>query len=258
MVLSSTNQAAGCGYVRDGELRPTYPFFTTREVYKRIYTMLKEYGREKGKEMFMMGHMSGQMVAPVVCFCDSYLDGEHFNGKFKTDYTGILPLDYARSEFMGSNYGVMPYFLPVQKGVTNKITNELVGLMLIHDFDLWAIWCKTEEVNKAYKALDEFGFVDAKFTGYWENSSSVSVFGEQEGAVKCSFYRKPKGGTLICVANLVDEPQQAMLTVDWDKLKSGEPLSVVDMQNKDAVVKISGKNLAVEIEPLGYKMLWVK
>ena len=257
LVLPSSNRASGCGYLRDGRVRPTYPLFATRELYQRIYTMLKEYGKARGKEMFMMGHMSSQMVIPLLSFCDSYLDGEQFTGLVKDDYLDVMPLDHIRAEFMGHNWGVMPFFLPEFRGdfaEKPEPTRHLVGLSLLHDFALWPLWCKTDEVNRVYEALDEFGIVDAELLPYWGNADLV---GGQSEAVNCTAYRKPKGGALLCVVNLTRQAQTPTLAVNWARLASPGAPSVVDALTK-APVPVQGNSVTVEIQPLNFRLLWVR
>ena len=257
MIFPSSNQASGCGYLREGKVRPIYPIFGTRELYKRIYTMLKQRGAATGKEMFMMGHMSSQMVIPILSFCDSYLDAEHFRGLVKDDYLEVMPLDQIRAEFMGHNWGVMPFFLPEFTGdfaEKPEPTQHLVGLSLLHDFALWPIWCKTDEVNRVYKVLDEFGIVDAEFWPYWKNGD---IIGGQGDAVKCSAYRKPGGGALICAVNLTRQPQTAALTVDWERLTPSGSVSVFDAVSKEPV-PFQGQSVSIVISPLNFRLLWVR
>jgi hypothetical protein len=257
VVMPSANLEAGCGYMRDGKVRPTYPIFGTRELYKRIYTMLKVYGRSRGKEMFMMGHMSSQMLIPLLSFCDSYLDGEHFRSLIKDNYLDVMPLDQIRAEFMGHNWGVMPFFLPEFTGEyaeKPEPTQHLVGLSLLHDFALWPIWCKTDEVNRAYAALDEFGIVDAELVPYWNNGDIIRG---QTDQVKCTAYRKPSDGVLLCAVNLTRERRERALTINWKRLGFDAPPAVVDALTKEPV-DVSRRSVTVTIEPLNYRLLWAR
>lgn len=258
-VWESGNQLAGCGYIRDGVVRPTHPIFATRELYKRTYTMLKDYGKEKDKEMHRMGHVSQFMLIPILGFCDSYLDGETYQGIVKDNYLDCISLDQWRAEFMGRNWGVMPFFMPEFTG--NSVsqpgpTEHLMGLALLHDFAIWPNhwFCNPDEANRIYRVLDEFGMVDAQLLPYWNNSD---VVGGQTDLVKVSAYRKPEGGSLICIVNLTRQPQSVTLSVDWDRLKSAENLTVVDAFTK-ALVKVQGKSVTVDIAPLSFHLLWVK
>ncbi|MFA5203515.1 MAG: glycoside hydrolase domain-containing protein [Lentisphaeria bacterium] len=261
-VYPSNNSLSGCGYWRDGQLRPTYPIFATRELYKRIYTMLKEYGREKGKEMHMMGHMSSFMIIPVVGFCDSALGGENLrfiSPPLKDNYLDVVSLDQLRAEFMGRNWGVMPFLLPEFTGDNvNKPepTQHLMGLALLHDFAIWPNkwYCNNGETERIFRALDAFGLVDAQLLPYWNNHEIV---GGQTDQVKASVYRKPQGGSLLCVVNLTRQRQSAALSVDWNGLKSAEKLTVVDALSKTPIT-INGKSVVVDLAPLNFRLLWVK
>jgi len=258
-IYPSTNRAAGFGYVRDGRVRPTYPFFATRRLYQRIYTMLREYGQERQKETFLMAHTSTKMLIPVLSFCDATLDGEQFWGgplNVEDDYLKVMPLDHLRAEFMGHNYGIIPFFLPeLQRPEQRKaVTPNLLGLALLHDFNLWPIFCDREAVNEVYRLFDQFGLEEAEFLPYWKNSHVIQ--GQSE-AVKCSAYHQPHRGVLLCLVNLTRQPQKPTLTVDWERLKSPRPVAVVDALNQ-APVATQGESVTVEIEPLNFRLLWAQ
>jgi hypothetical protein len=254
---ASTNQLAGCGYIRDGKVRATYPYFSTREIYKRIYTMMKQYGKEKGKDMFMMAHMSSQLPITMLSFCDAILDGEQFaGGRVKDNYLDLVTLDCLRSEFMGSNYGVMPFFLPEIPVQLKKITKELIGYVgLLHNIEFWPIWDDVSEMNRVYKVFDNFGgFADAEFIPYWNNGNIIKG---QSDTLKCSAYRKPGGGSLVCAVNMAKQDDTVTLEIDWDKLKSSGELSVTDAISKETI-PVQGKNITVGIKALNFKIFWVK
>ena len=262
--LPSINKDMGCGYIRNGVMRATYPFFAFRELTKRTYTMLKEYGKEKGKDTFMIMHMSSNLIIPILSFNDAYLDGEQFypgRVPLKDNYLDVMSLDFIRAEAMGQNYGIMPYFLPEITSDINakdrtKATYQLTGLSILHNFELYAgsATSDMDEINKMYKVLDEFDIVDAKFIGYWKNQEFIKG---QTDEIKCSLYRKAKGGALLCILNLTREAKSPTLTVEWDKLKSGAEVAVVDANSKK-VQLVSGKQITINLAPLSYKLLWIK
>ena len=258
MVLGCSNELAGCGYVRDGKRRQTYPFFGVREIYMRVYTALKLYGAEKGKPTFMMGHDSTQPFVPITGFCDSVLDGEHFRTLgVKGDYHDLMPLDAMRAEFMGHNLGTMCFFLPEFGGeyaTATEPTTHLMGLILLHDMNIWPLWLNRKVAGETFAVLDDWGYNDAQFFPYWHNADLI---GGQSDAIKASVYRKPGGGALVCVVNDTRQAQTAALTVQWDKLKSAGELTVTDAFSKAPVV-VDGAKVSVEIQPLQYRLLQVK
>ncbi len=257
-VMPSRNLAAGCGYVRDGQVRRTYPVFGIREIYKRVYAMLKEHGAARGKDTFMIAHMSTHLVPPILGFSDAVLDGEHFRAVgVKDNYLDVASLDQWRTEFLGRNIGVAPFLLPEFSGEHAKApepTRHLVGLSLLHDFALWPIWCNVREFYSLQQALDRFDLRDAQALPYWSNAG---ILGGQNDTVKCTAYRKPKGGALLCVVNLTRQPQTAALTVAWARLQSGGALSVSDALS-DAPVVPEGASLSMALPPLGIRLLRVR
>ena len=90
---SSNNLAAGCGYMRDGQAQPTYPLLAYRDLYRRLYSVVKSQPRET----FTMAHMSGKVTIPILAYDDSYLDGENFRGLVKDSYLDLMSLDTFRA-----------------------------------------------------------------------------------------------------------------------------------------------------------------
>jgi len=71
------NQKHGCGYVRpDGTIGKTYPFFDTRSMMKRIYTIVKSHNPQGQVNV----HQSTCMTIPTLSFATSYWDGEQLQG----------------------------------------------------------------------------------------------------------------------------------------------------------------------------------
>lgn len=208
--VACDNPLHACGWEdAEGARHSRFPIFAARDLYRRIYAMLKD----QPYETFMMGHMSGRLMIPMLSFCDAYLDGEHFRGRVVDDYTQLLSLDAFRAEFMGKQWGVLPYLLPeFPEGVRDERapTRHLMSLTVLHDTLVWPSWCNREVVFGVREALDEFGYVDAQFLGYWDNNAWLRR--GQEG-VKVSAYTRD-GRALLIVSNLAAELQDIRLEVD--------------------------------------------
>jgi hypothetical protein len=175
---------------------------------------------------------------------------------------------------MGHPYGIIPWFLPQWYGakleekdvakwqangqpemVTVEKSMHLLGLGLLHDFNFWPICGQNPEANaQFYRVLDEFGYQDAAFFGYWKNAGLV---GGQSEAIKASVYRKPKGGALICVYNVTRERQTPTLSVAWKRLKGPGALKVMDAFSQEGL-RVDGESLTLEVPPLNYRLLWVR
>jgi hypothetical protein len=267
----------GVGYDRGGQKKAGLPIFRTREIYKRIYTAFKQ----RKPDSLIWGHVSSSIHVPVLAFCDIWLNGEgNWKGQLEDNYLDALPLDVLRAEFMGHQYGGIPWFLPQWthaqledkdvaerfkdhpsapdgsvKFVSTEKCHHMFGLGLLHDFSFWPICGTYPEASKQfYGFLDEFGMGDVEFFGYWDNADLI---GGQTEQVKASAYRKPPGRSLLVVYNTTREAQRVTLLVDWNRLKSDGPLEVFDAYTKEPVT-VSGKSVTIEVAPLNYRLLWTQ
>jgi len=242
------NPLHGCGWEdAEGGRHRRFPIFAARDLYRRIYAMLKD----QPHETFMMGHMSGRLMIPMLSFCDAYLDGEHFRSRLVDDYTELLPPEAFRAEFMGKQWGVIPYLLPEfpeEVRGDRAPTRHLMSLTVLHDTPVWPSWSNREVIFEVREALDEFGYVDAQFLGYWDNEAWLRR--GQEG-VKVSAYRRDERALLI-VSNLSAQPQEVTLQVEPAALgvpgasatnaETGDP---VPMQDGTLTVSIPARDLAL-------------
>jgi hypothetical protein len=87
-----SNRRHGCGYVKpDGSVGTTYPIFATREMMKRIYTIVKH--RNPAGQVNV--HQSTCMTIPTLAFATSYWDGEQLQSlprKPSAQDSGFIPL----------------------------------------------------------------------------------------------------------------------------------------------------------------------
>jgi len=245
-----TKENTGCGYRRDGTLIPTYPILGFRSLYRRVYAMVKSQKRPT----FTMAHMSGKVTIPILAYDDSYLDGEHFRGRVKDSYLDLLPLDTFRAEFMGRQWGLMPYFLPeFQPPYDQQVepTRGLAGLLMIHDVAPWAIWCNAQVFTEAFDALDAFGYLDADFLPYFDPTPPATTDLQD---VYASAYQLP-GRALVIVANLSREDRSGVVKLNGERL--GLALDRVSSWPDKTPVKCDGGNVQLDVPKLGYRMLLV-
>jgi len=245
-----SKETTGCGYRRDGRLIATYPILGYRALYRRAYAMVKSHDRPS----FTMAHMSGKVTIPILAYDDSYLDGEHFRGRVKDSYLDLLPLDTFRAEFMGRQWGIMPYFLPeFSPPYSEQVepTRGLAGLLMIHDVAPWPIWCNAQVFAEAFDALDAFGYVDAEFIPYFDPKPPVTT---DLPDLYGSAYKLP-GRALIVVANLSREDRSGNVKLNGEGL--GLPVdSAVTWPDKQPV-KCAGGTVDLQVPRLGYRMLVV-
>jgi hypothetical protein len=220
MVLTDVEQ--GFGYTRDGKAVRCYPFFERRELYKRIFTMLKQYR----KDAINIGHMSGDMYVPYLSFCDIIVNGEHFGGDYWKGKTiqDLMTDDYIHSEVMGHNYGLTTVMLTNMLNlVPNQDIRGLLGLAVLYDFSLWN---GSVAEMRVYKAFRDFKAMDAEFVPFWKTADIVRG---QTDQVKCSAYRRQGGGAILAFFNRGKETREMTFSVDWQELRAGNPATARDI-----------------------------
>jgi hypothetical protein len=244
---------AGCGYLRDGRRRPTYPILGYRALYRRMYNVAKAWPRET----FTMAHMSGKVTIPILAYEDSYLDGEHFRGRVKDCYLDLLPLDTFRAEFMGRQWGIMPFFLPEfdeEHAKRVEPTRGLMGLLMAHDVAVWAIWCNAAVVDEAYAALDQFGYADAEFLPYF---AAVPPATCELPDVLVSGYRRADGQVLLAVANLARDPRSGTVVLNPRGMHMGAIAGVTSWPDRAARSVVDAR-LSLDLPGLSYRLLRVE
>jgi hypothetical protein len=250
---SSTALAANCGYEREGQRRRTYPILGYRALYRRMYNVVKAWPRET----FTMAHMSGKVTIPILAYDDSYLDGEQFRGRVKDSYLDMFTLDQFRAEFMGRQWGVMPFFLAQFDAQTYakqvEPTRGMMALLLVHDVSLWADVCNVAVVDQVYAEVDAFGIVDAEFLPYF---AAVPPATTDMPDVLASGYRHADGRVLLVVANLAREGRSGTVTLNPAGLRLAEVGPVLAWPEKTPLVA-DGQRLTLTVPGLGYRLLVV-
>ena len=247
----STAIDAGCGYMRDGKAHRTFPMLGYRALYRRMATVVKSLPRET----FTMAHMSGKLMPGFLGYDDSYLDGENFRTRVKDSYLDVLPLDTFRAEFMGRQWGIMPFFIPeLSPPYDGQVepTRGMMALLMLHDVSPWAIWCNVKVLDEAWAALDKFGYVDSDFIPYFAPTPPAATAMKD---VYVSAYKRADGKALLIVANLSREDRQGEVSINAKRL--GLPLGRVLDWPSGAALSAPGGKLELEVPKLGYRMIVV-
>lgn len=248
----SSERDAGLGYERGGKRCPTYPILAYRALYRRMYGVIKGAPRET----FTMAHMSGKVTIPILAYDDSYLDGEHFRGRVKDTYMDVLSLDTFRTEFMGRQWGIMPFFLPefdAEYAKQVEPTRGLMALLMIHDVSPWPIWCNAAVMNEALAALDEFGHVDSEFLPYFD---AVPPATTEMTDIYVSAYKRADGRALLIAANLSKEDRQGTVRINAERIgvSIGKLMSWPDKQPLAA----DNGQVRLDVPKLSYRMVIVE
>ncbi|MGQ9731093.1 MAG: glycoside hydrolase domain-containing protein [Candidatus Zipacnadales bacterium] len=239
----------GCGYERpDGTIGPTYTFFATREVMRRIYTVVKS----RKPEGLVNVHQSTCMTIPTLAWATSYWDGEQFGGIEPGPWAlEVLPLDAFRCEFMGRNWGVPAELLCYNRPYTYR---QAMSFALLHDVLVrGSLGGSLELEAQLWQAMDDFGRKQARFIPYWEGNGGCAT---TPRSVKVSAYSRGERGVMLVVSNLDRETVQVHLQLDRERLglPIGRPLTAWNVVEKTSQA-VEEDTLAFPLDSLDFKVL---
>jgi hypothetical protein len=244
------NQRHGCGYLRpDGSVGTTYPIFATRQMMKRIYTIVKHHNPVGQVNV----HQSTCMTIPTLAFATSYWDGEQLQG-LKRDSAAlkVLPLDAFCAEFMGHNWGVPAELLWYADGPFRRV--EAMSLGLLHDVPVRPVSMADVEVAaRLWKTFEVFGRHEAAWLPYWANAHCVRT---QPADVKVSLYNRPGKGLIAVVVNTGGRPCHAEVNFDLAALGQSAELTARDVLTDQPTAFTDGR-LRLPLGPLEHAVVWL-
>lgn len=243
------NYLHGCGYQRDGEWQKTYSVWRNREFMKRLYTIF----HLNRKEPILDQHMSGNMIIPTLSFCDSYWDGEQFEGyKFgEQKALELLPLDSFRAEFMGKQWGLRAEFLNYEKRPFTM--SEAMSFVLLHDMYVRATGTDQhlDLPATAWRIFDGFGTDKATWLPYWSQTAARPT---PEG-VYCSAYTRPDKGALLVISNLTGKPVRVRVNLDRKQLHLGPDVKQGTEQRTGQSLRLTGDTLRLQLGSMDYALV---
>ena len=182
--------------------------FAARSLMKRFYTVTKQHDPAN----VMVCHMSTRLCIPVLSFCDAIVDGEQYgwalDENFDGHYIPLTPIDRVRAELMLHQWGLVPFFLPCNRGPnpwSPELMRELLALMLPHGMRFW-IGGERITMAKVLDVVDAFDLPRARFVPYW-SVPRWRARAEQEGLLVSAYVRD--GRVMVLVSNLRDQLRQA-------------------------------------------------
>jgi hypothetical protein len=240
------NTHHGCGYVKpDGSIGTTYSIFATREMMRRIYTIVKHHNPQGQVNV----HQSTCMTIPTLAWATSYWDGEQFGGMARGPYAlDVLPLDAFRCEFMGHNWAVPAEFLCYNRPYT---MHEAMSFTLLHDV---LVRNNLSEESKLWKLMDDFGRKEAVWLPYWRNAPYVQTSSED---LKVSLYNRPGKGVVAVISNLGRQEVSGTVTFDFTRLEQPAGLAAYDVMAAGEL-PMKDETLNLTLPPLDYKVVWLR
>ena len=261
----------------DGKRLPTFEFFGTRNLIKRIAYNI--YQRNK-KRPRVAAHCSATHTLNSLSECDIFVIGEHLNINYLKShpdlkppkdnpdeqqyyYSYALPMDRIRAECFGHQWGQVIVWLPQLKGqseniLENPITaRDMLSRVMQADVLVWPLWCNKKEILKTWRFRREFdiGSHDVEFVPYWENTAiTIKVLessNSQKAEIVAGYYHNSAKNTyLVLVSNLSRYPGR--IEMDLGNLLVR---SIKDAETKvDLAINTSG-NLLLNLKRNDYKAL---
>ena len=249
------NERHGCGYrAADGSLRPTYPIFGVRRLMQRLYALVQRSGG------IISAHQSTCCATPTLAFAHDYWDGEQFaSGGLAGDPLKNLPLDAFRAEFMGRNYGVPCEFLAYERPPQWTYDHAL-AFSLLHDVRVRPCGLTAlEKMAPIWDVMTRFGVGQAEWHPYWEANPLAAARPE---SIQVSLYVRrdtqgQRGRALLVVSNLsADQPATAEVTLDSARL--GVAANAAADALSGETLKLSDGRLAVELQPMRMRLVWLE
>ena len=175
-----------------------YPIFATRDLMKRIYTLVRE---KRGANGFVYAHNSENNIITTFSFTDAVLNGEQYNRK---DLAALTPAKF-RAELCSQPYGVPAVLLPTlvkfqPEGREKMPGSEFLAFPLLHDVLCASSWLGKDSqalLRRIQQVMQEWGVGSAEFLPYWDNATELSV--ASDGA-RVSAYLHADGNSVLLVA----------------------------------------------------------
>jgi hypothetical protein len=223
------NMNLGFGYLDDrGKVRPTGMILETRELFKRVSALFLEHG----KSPFIEHHCSWMLAGPVDSFTNVHLAGEYL--AYRANESTTFPEEYMRIENSGIQWGIPVELLCYNTALWQRyIANCLVcggsPMTTLSSFYGSALG-EIQRLSPSWKAFAAFDLSGAEWIPYWKAGNLIQ---SENPAHKVSFYRHPKDGLLLLLANTSKEPGVAKVRLDLKGLGLAKQNAVVKVANKD-------------------------
>ena len=165
-----------CKSVEHGCAPGRYPLFATRELCKRIYTLVRQ---KRGDAGFVYAHNSENNFITSFSFTDAVLNGEQYNRK---DLRTLTSAKF-RAELSPQPYGLPTFLLPTlvkfQKNRKEKMPGtEFLAFPLLHDVVCLPQWMSRDSqklLRRISLIMHSFGIGDAEFLPYWSNHAEIAT-----------------------------------------------------------------------------------
>jgi len=201
----------------------------TREMARRFYLATQQHD----PNFVSVFHTSGSLYLPQIAYLNAVLEGEQFR-RPPVNYYNVIRLDQFRAEFMGHNWGFVGVFLPEFAAAADragedpnfwytsaaaKQVRHLLGMILVHDSQVWPAYSTEVPYNQIRAAQDQFGWDDSlEFLPYWDNASYVTITPANENLVVSVFRDPARTKAMLVVFNNTDSNIDSTISLNFSNL----------------------------------------
>ena len=238
------------------------PILAYRELHKRLYVMMRELGKERGRPSYYAHHASicSTLIVPsLVSFADTIVDSEQLGSqvpRLGADmYIRQVPLDYYRIRGNAKTFGLANNFIIC----SGPVLPANYGMCVLHDIVSqfggpgYLIW---EPIRQA---LFKFGLDNEaiEFRGYWENlgGATITGFGLTSEDVLMSLFVHPGQRSLAVMVNRSKTQRTETLTFDWKSLGLPENSQVSDLLTGETIAPNADGGYPIKFDALSARYI---
>ncbi len=237
-----TNTLHGCGwYDYDGNLCGGYTVKATRNLFERLYRVVKSRGGE------INVHSFGYNNFTVLPYIDQSWMGENLQFELNQGTTADVNIDYFRAEYSGRNMGVPVEFIAYENRplwtFEQALSCSILHGILPRPND---IEYPLELMSGVWKIIDSFPVTKSLWLPYWKNNAEVT-----NDKVKVSYYKYTSiTGKAQLLAFVVNISSNDIANVS---MKLNEDVSTVT--NAET---LEAADFTFDIKSYGYKIFFVE
>jgi hypothetical protein len=247
------NPLHGHGWIdEDGNRQPSFPVFSLRAFYKRLWIILTE----QHADPVIWVHADGMMPTPCFAFVTANWEGEMVQGAIKGGellLSDIKPPAFWRGHMLSDQWGVVQTWLPSVFGSDAqrlRQQGDTLATLLVHGVPFARVGSMDVElIHKIWRAQVDFAIDSATFHPYWKSDTLLRVEPANDRLL-VSFYERD-GRVMMVAANLTDEPATLAATFTGVIQPTGNLRDAVS----DATLTMTDGSVKIDVPPRNFRIL---
>ncbi len=268
-----SNPEHGCGYKDEfGRSQSSFNVFETRELFKRLYRVI----REVYPEGVILQHLLGTTRVPAENFADIFIFGEVYQHSVaaKENYYGVFkktPLKiaygYRSSEHVTAMIKQFSISLAAMRKdryktwsadqpEADRAIKHYIGYCLVNDIEPYPeFWIQKKSMVRCFQAYDAEdwleNYADSEFYPYWDKTLKAPAAIVNAPADLLLSSRKYGNKVLSVIVNDTDKPVE--ITLNYQGVSPAKAFNMFDRERE--IYSISGNTLNLKLGPREAKLL---